>query len=79
MGARIAHPTLLHTFLIKALRGAGRYSRKDLKIRGIYLPYIGFFDVLGLFVWALKPYHSPAAFIRGYLAIPRAVSGHLFI
>ena len=41
------------------------YSRKDLEIRGIYLPYIGFFVVLGLFVGVLKPYHRPAAFITG--------------
>jgi hypothetical protein len=55
----------------KIPRGPGLYSRKDLKIRGIYLPYIGFFVVLGLFVGVLKPYHRPAAFITGMAGNPQ--------
>jgi hypothetical protein len=38
-------------------------SRKDLIIRGIYLPYIGFFGVLDLFRGAWKPYHPLAALL----------------
>ncbi len=65
MGSPRVHPTLNHTFPKKSPEAPGPYSRKVLKIRGIYLPYIGFFAVLGLFVGVLKPYHRPAAFITG--------------
>jgi hypothetical protein len=41
------------------------HLKKDLKIRGIHLPYIVFSGVLGLFDKALKPYHLPAVLITG--------------
>jgi len=65
MGPQRMHPTLNHTFLKKTGSTPEVYSRKDLNIRGIYLLYIGFFVVLCLFEWVLKPYHRPAAFIFG--------------
>ena len=65
MGPQHMHPTLNHIFLKKTSRTPGLYLRKDLNIRGIYLLYIGFFGVLGLFEWVLKPYHRPAALIMG--------------
>ncbi len=73
MGPAPMHPTFNHTFLKKTRRVSVPYLRKDLEIRGIYLPYIGFFAVLGLFVWALKPYYPFAAFIMGMVGKSRGV------
>ena len=63
MGAAPMHLTFNHTILKKMRRVADPYLRRDLEIRGIYLPYIGFFAGLGLFVWVLKPYYPIAVFI----------------
>ncbi|MFQ5981816.1 MAG: hypothetical protein ACE5KS_00430, partial [Woeseiaceae bacterium] len=66
-------PTLVRTFLQKIRPAARRILKKDLKIRDIYLPHIGFFAVLGLFVWGLKPYYPPAALVRGMVGKSRGV------
>jgi len=59
-------------------RGMPPYLRKDLEIRGIYLPYIGFFVVLGLFEWVLKPYHPLAAFISGMVSVSSGLGRSVF-
>ncbi len=65
MGPARVHPSLVRTFPQLTPAGSRRYLKIDLEIRGIYLPYIGFFAVLGLFEGALKPYHPLAALITG--------------
>ncbi len=65
MGPARVHPSLVRTFSQITRTGPRRYLKIVSEIRGIYLPYIGFFAVLGLFEWALKPYHPLAALITG--------------
>ena len=61
MGLYLRSPALIHRNITQMCKKCSKCLRNNLIVRGIYLPYIGFFGVLHLFKAPRKPYYPLAA------------------